>query len=487
MTPARMAAIQQAVRLYRAGKIDEARAHTLKSLKTHKDSHELLEILGLSCSRKRQFKQAIAAFQQIIKLGKANRTIIVNLTKANYELGRYETAEQLLLKLRKRAPNDLALAVLLGDVAVKKGQLGLALAHYDEAASDPRFEAEIRNGKARILSSLLEPEAAVEEVRKSMAAKLRGESKPVNLLTYPTALLTDNDLARAEQQLDAGISGAKPPSAVLHDRGLIAYHRGDLPGFADTLRKANALKLKEFGKDPSERPFFEALNKQTDTLGVLGDWPKGKGAKLLLIVGPSTSGKSTLEAMLVASPHTLPRYEAFNKEAMRRFEKEWPKTPTDEEALKALFFLGKEDEPLKDKTVLCTLPAVIFRLPMLSRLIPGLHVVYIAKDTLPLTIDILTKYYTNGNAYSFDLAATQEYIADYRAYMKRFGEILGDRFLEIRQSDISDDPQGTIARVEQMLGQSLDIDAEAARPKVYPQAEGYYDTMADLLGVPRED
>lgn len=482
---AKMGAIKEAARLFRSGQIDAAQAFTFKALKKFPESHELYEIFGHCCIRKQQFKPAVAAFREIVKRGKGNRTIYVNLAKANYELGRYETAERLLLKVQAKAPGDRALSVLLGDVAVKQGRLDAALAHFDHAAAEARFEAEARSGKARILTTLQRLDEAVEEDRLSIALKARGAAAATRILNYPTAVLRKDDLALAEKLIASKDTGGKPPSSVLHGKAMLAYHRGDLVTFAAQLKEANALKLREAGKAPSERPFFDLLNQKTDEYA---DVPMAEGetdGRVLLIVGPSTSGKSTVEAMLVTSDHMIPRYEAFNKEALRRMEEVWPERPDSREVRNDLFFLRKDEQGFSGKTVLCTLPAIVFRLPILVRMIPDLYVLHIEKDPLQLTVDILSKYYSNGNLYSYDLAATQEYVDDYQAYMARIAGLLGDRYLKLHQSDIGTDPQGSVARIEQMLGQDLGIDAAAARPRLYPQPEGYYETMADLLGISR--
>lgn len=483
---AQRAAISEAARLFRAGRYAQAEAHTKKALKSFPKSHELYEVLGLSLAQQNKMEPALFAFTAVHKLGKGNYGVYCNIAKVNFELGRYETCHRVLKQLRKQNPNDHSTTLMLGDLMRKQGRLSVALDLYKEALGASKYAAEARRGRAGILKIMMDEAASLEETRQAIALAPTGAFGPSYLLTYPIGMLSDADIELAQALLENEASKRTPLSKKIHMEGLIDLHRGNLKSAAEKILSANKRKLKELEGTASSRQQFEKASQSIQKLNPPQVDVPPESPKLLLIVGPSTSGKSTLEAMLITSPKAIPRYEAFNQE-IRKGDKPEQNQSFDPDILKSLFFLGPEDEPLDYKIVVNTLPSIIFRIDQLIESVPTLHVVYIVKDKLRLTVDILTKYYNSGNFYAYDTKHTQDYIEDYQAYMGHVSRVLGDRFLEIQQSDISDDPQGTIARVEQMLGQSLDIDAEAARPKVYPQAEGYYDTMADLLGVPRED
>lgn len=484
-TNKRASAIQKAAQLFRARQYARAESHCLKFLRVFPKSHELYEVLGLSFAQQNKMEPALAAFTAVHKLGKANDTIYSNMAKANYELGRYATSEKILLQLRTRSPNDLGVALMLGDLSIKQGRLVEALDYYATAVVNPKFACDARRGRASIFKTMMDLDKSLEEARLAIAAASDGAFGPSHLLTYPIGVLSREDIDTAEAMLKKDSSRRTPPSKKIHLEGLIAAHRGDLKTAAKKYLAANQLKLMETREAASVRQSFEDATQAAElcrhrVVDGLPDAPS-----LLLIVGPSTSGKSTLESILVTSQKAIPRYEAFNREALKSHDN--PDLEQDPSSLlESLFFLGPAEQPIANKTIVDTLPSIVFHLPWLIERLPKLYVIFVEKDRLPLTVDILAKYYTNGNLYSYNLAATREYIDEYSAYMDRIAGILGDRFLTVHQTDIAADPQGVIGRIEKMLGQDLGIDAEAVRPKIYPQPEGYYETMAELLGIPRD-
>lgn len=477
-------AINEAVHLFQSGQIDATQAHCRKALRAYPNSHELLEVLALAYARERNFKRASITFGKIVALGKANRTILVNMARVCFELGSYDMCERLLLKVQEMAPDDHGADMLLGDAMVKQGKLAKALHHYRRATTSPDHAAEALYGIGAIKRAQMDLAGALESERASIALKARGAASAAGLLSLPTEYLTDDDLKLAETLLASGSTDGKSTSEMLHLHALLDYHRGEWEIFAEKIKKVNALKCAEMRKDPSEQPFFKTLNAYTDGVVPAPESQTDEhDPRLLLILGPSTSGKSSLEALHVASPNTVPRYEALSKEAVNRFLKERPKNISMTDALSELFFLNKDDGDLSGKTVIATLPSIIFRMPLLMQILPGLRVISIVKDKTRLTVDILCRYYTSGNAYSFDLPATFEYIESYGAYINRVGKMLGNRFLELQQEEISGDPKSALTRIERLVGRPLGIDPAIAMPRlIYPPA-GFYETVAPALGV----
>lgn len=221
-------AFQQAVAIYRQGRLEEAEALCRKTLKTDARHVGALHLLGVIGLRRRRPADALRAFDQLLKMQPDNPELLNNRAMALYDVGRQDEA----LRAFDRA---LALRPLYPEALNNRAGLLFALRRFGEAAQS----------YARLLALAPEPKLLGCLLRSRMSAcdwtdfdKLsaeiadrvaRGEpaDEPVSFTWHslsPAAQLrcTEDYIARRHrrQPLPAGVSGP-------HERIRVAYLSSD--------------------------------------------------------------------------------------------------------------------------------------------------------------------------------------------------------------------------------------------------------------------
>ena len=197
--------------------------------------------------------------------------------------------------------------------------------------------------------------------------------------------------------------------------------------------------------------------------------------KKLFLLGPSRSGKSTLEKLLAGSPNVCPMFENINLDVI-----------TDTSILKVGhrvlniedIFYRDEKSLLSDghNVITSTSPESIFHI---DRLIDGFNnsfYILIKRDKIDIASEIFTKEYNNGNYYSYAHSSIHEYLNTYEVIWELVSQKAFKRTLEISFEDLLTKPQEIVDKISQLTDANFQLDnasSHSLRKLINPFREHY--------------
>jgi predicted O-linked N-acetylglucosamine transferase (SPINDLY family) len=223
------AAFQQAVTIYRQGRLEDAEALCRKTLKTDPRHVGALHLLGVICLRRRDPAAAVDAFDRLLKLQPHSPDVLNNRAMALVDVGRHDEALTSL---------DRALALKPDYREALNNRAGLleAMRRYSEAADAYARRWALAQDQPDILGSLLQARMNAcdwtdyDKLSAEICARVaRGEpaDKPVPFTWHSMSpslqLRCTVDFAARKYPLRPLPATARPP----HDRIRLAYLSSD--------------------------------------------------------------------------------------------------------------------------------------------------------------------------------------------------------------------------------------------------------------------
>src|SRR5581483_4483809 len=146
--PKSAAVFQQAVAIYRQGRLEDAEALCRKTLKADPRHVGALHLLGVICLRRRNPAGAVDAFDRLLKLQPRSPDVLNNRAMALIDLGKHEEA---------LANIDTALALKPDYREALNNRAGLleALRRYSDAAQAYARRWDLSHDQPEVLGSLL--------------------------------------------------------------------------------------------------------------------------------------------------------------------------------------------------------------------------------------------------------------------------------------------------------------------------------------------
>lgn len=469
------ARLREAEKLKLTKALDEAQAICAELLKAHPDYVGALQTLGLIHAERRQHEAARQHLSRAAMLSPRDWKILTALAGTYLKLGASEMAMRTLEQAQKLRPGDASIVATLAEIYREEREYELACAAYEQAYGlDPSLKA-MRTGLGWSLTHLGRLDEAAQ-VFMSLA-----HDNPQDLV----ALV-------AISQLPAGIVGLNVLERL---DGLRPANGKRTDEFEATIGFVRAAALDRAGRHPeawsmlvevNSRAFAtvadnarkeeESRSRHLDHLRRLRDLGAGGFARKstcqsLFILGPSRSGKTTLERLVALLPGVRRGYEnPIVENAIRHtFQTaglvtrlQLVELPGQLDELFRDTYLAELKERAADAQVFTnTHPARIVDAWRLAMAVPQARFVFVKRDVHDLALRIFMKHYRSGHPYAYDLAAIYRYIAWYHAMMgetaRRYPEIVRI----ISYEDMIADPRRVLATVADLCGLTL---AEGAIP-----------------------
>lgn len=187
--------------------------------------------------------------------------------------------------------------------------------------------------------------------------------------------------------------------------------------------------------------------------------------RLLEILGPSRSGKTTLETLVSTLEGVSRGYESgiiSDTSDKVLASVGLPKT----ESLSALPEIQKElfrnqvrshlENTFGSKDLITiTRPGGIYSAPTLPALIPNIKFVFIQRDMDDLTYRIYASNYRQSNAYSYSIRTIRQYIEWYTQIMLSMKEKFPDIVHLISYEQMVENPQATLSDIAEFVGLAM--------------------------------
>jgi len=218
----------------RAGEFDKAVELTRSALKASPGNAQLWTLQGIALAGKGDRKQALAAFQQALKIAPDSMAALAGAAQIGYEADSPE-AIPLLNRLLELRPGDPTAHAMLAVLEYRKGDCAAAVPHFDQAGRLLDSQLDALHAYATCLARLKRLDAAAAVLQRAVA--LRPDDPRERHLLASMQIMgrkPKDALATLRPLLDAG----SPTVDTLPLASNAAEDAGDTPQAVSTLRQA---------------------------------------------------------------------------------------------------------------------------------------------------------------------------------------------------------------------------------------------------------
>lgn len=456
--------MQRLTDLLDCGKPEQVTQEAEALLKTQEKNEVLWNIYGTALARLDKHQPAEHAFWTATRLAPDFTIAHLNLAKLYDALDQVEPTVDTYRDALASDPGSTQIMIRLGNALVERGDQHEALACFNGVLSrEPDNVAALR-ALGVLLSQFQRFDEALTCFDRALTLDGDNLSLLRNMINLPPGFLTHDQLDRVQASLTRlDVDGSAQVEKLFVQAQLERNHSNDRAAF-EAFCKFNAEMLKTIPQADLDRK----KEKRAARLKLARHWQPGLIAdkadvQTLVILGPSRSGKTTLETILQRSPHVANMYEKWryrgrlrtlsNVKALADGTPESAKGPL---ALDEVFYAEQAQLHADGKRVVtATNPTFIQYVTTLADHLPGVRFCHVQRDPVEIATEIFATNYKRGNLHSYDPAALLDYL---HWYDEMLAQVLDKaQGIRLRFEDILARPDEAVAQVETLLGRDLRI------------------------------
>ncbi len=439
------------------GRLKEAEASYNKAIALMPNYAEAYCNLGITLHGLGKLDKSEASYNQAIALKPELAEAHINLGITLQELGRLKEAEASYNQAITLTPDDAEAYCNLGNALKELGRLNDAETNFNQAITlMPNF-AEAYSNLGVVFQELGRLEESKASFTKAIALVPNFMDAARNLVKLPVGQVDLHALNLCEKAVGTSDNSLEDQIKYFFFQGNLLKHRGFLDQSFGMFCKANKLKL-GLSKDKVK----VAAKKNIDSLIRIKKWvpslPQlaGKGLTKLFIMGPSKSGKSSLEHILSKSSYVKTLYEIIEHNKLLRDNGYREDT---NELLFENLFSQSEDKLLDEgyEVVTCTNPGSIFYSDYLIDMLPDTYFIVIKRDSRDVSPEIFTTEYKTENIHSCDANEIANYLDVYYRICQSLALKVPERCLTVSFEDIVKAPEYVVGQVSELIGRALNV------------------------------
>ena len=238
---------------------------------------------------------------------------------------------------------------------------------------------------------------------------------------------------------------------------------GDYAKAFDALEKANQKRVTDGNlKSKSWREQFDRISLELTSWKPIQFRNSSSHKKLLVILGPSRSGKTTLERILCNDHSFFRGFEGCRASlavnSLRKLAEETRQNPKDENdnasVLWEILFpthvetLDRPEYRLHTITDPFLLPAV----PAMADVYEGAYFIFVVRNRIDYAAEIFAKDYADKPSYAYQAVTALEYVDRYYEMSTQLSIKLGNRAIEISFDQIIQSPTRVLNDVYTFVG-----------------------------------
>jgi tetratricopeptide (TPR) repeat protein len=445
-------------------KLDRAESICASLIRRYPDYVGALHTLGLILADRGNYERALEYLTRAAMLNPRDWKTYTALSGVYLRLDAPEMAAQVLEQAQRIKPKDSNILVTLGEIYKDEREYELAYDAYREALALEPGLLPAAFGLADTCQDLGR-NAEAAELYEEFVKRRPGWFPPVFALsTLPRSVIHIDLLA----ELDKAVRGKDDDKAEFEASF----------GFARAAALDKAGRPAEAWNDlvPANRAVFRRMQeerrarreRERDSLARIRSRPvrpKGDANGLpvsLFILGPSRSGKTTMEALVTTLSGVKRGYEnPIVENAIRRtFQSAALITSGAVENMPAMLYplcqevyaeeLGRRAGSAKVLTN--THPGRIHETTQIAHVFSNVRFIFVKRNLEDNVLRIYQRSYTRGNSYSYDLKAAREHVLWYHEMMDVLAAMLPDIVRIIRYEDMVADPAAARRMAAELCG-----------------------------------
>lgn len=377
------------------------------------------------------FSKSMSCFESCLSLKPNDNKASIKKIQASIGLGHVEQAISQYQVLLSNFPKNAELQFQVGKIRASQGEMSVAISHFLTASRlDPKHLGAI-SGLAAL------PEGSLDTLS---LQRLKNDFSSIKSQISLRArhFISAGILKQLGQYKDAW------DQYVLANKAVIEVSHKDAKNTVQSQRHS----LNRCQAKPIPR------NIQDET------WPTS-----LFVLGPSRSGKTTIERLLGTSPSVARGYEnppfaSILQETVRdlqlaEMDRLWQ---LPQEALKE--FLNRYQKNVREicdgRSIFTdTSPHRILDAWEIADNIPNSYFVFMERDPVDTAVAIFQKDYKSGNHYAYHPVTIRDHLTWYQNMQETLGDKFGQRAIVIRHEAFISDPERELSRIENLLNSTL--------------------------------
>jgi len=426
-------------------------------LSADSDHFAAVYTLGLIQSDKGQHRRAIETLNRAFLLHPSHWPTKLALSLAYLEMKLFESARYWAEASENQQPENPLNQQALGEICFGQRNYAQSCIHFENASEAGISEAYEWAGRARLeLGDDVEAKKWLEEAIRHAGITL---SKAQTYLQLPKSLRSN--------LLDGLIKDFLLKSNTEDDRFqflLSRLHEGEgnidaawlsaKKGNNQVFQTVRSAELREAGEHLQRAEWFERNAKLFRE-----KQPREASVPIsLFIIGPSRSGKTSVERLLAQHPRVKIGYESSVLERTLRVTSQEAGLPSStsfasltkeganrfKDSYLAAICASKDDCDVFTTTT----PGYIWEAPFLPRHIPNVQFINVRRKRADLTWRIFQKRYAGqGNPYSYDIAAIGRHLDTYDQVTRALENFYPERVLSLNYEDVVTDPSNAQAMI----------------------------------------
>jgi len=393
-----------------------------------------------------------------------------NLGNALAEKGELEASIDHYNRCLVIRPNDVCACLNKGNAQRNKGDMDGAIATYKQAIKIKPNYAEAYYNMGVTLNSMGNLDAAIENYCKALSLKPSDDSIVGSLLRMPVGSIPKEALNHIKHFLDHfAFSSSIVGDAQFLEAGYL-LHSGDTElAFKKfcLANKVKALALEcDFGKQKEKFiTYTQDIKLWEPNISVF----KKTALKKIFILGPSRSGKSTLEHIINKSPKIKSFYEDH---------KAIPKSDAHLDLNCSIdfeeIFFEKESELISQgyEAITCTDPSLLYSVIYLADKLPNSYFVFVSRNKKDVAPEIFTTNYREGNFHSYEPNIIMSYLNFYTVASYNIEAKIPNRVMHCSFDKIIENPSNIIKSIGDLT--SIDFNFKIRNSKKLSRFESIF-------------
>jgi len=483
--------LQLLMSLYEKGQLALVIERAESLTKQYPKAFDVWNLMGASAARLGQFDQAILAFKRVLAIKPDSADAFYNMGKVLKQLGKLEEAIQAYNNALAIDPDHADAFYNMGNALKEQGELEEAILAYNNALTIKPDYADACHNMGTVLKDqgkleeailayntalAIRPDYAQAYVNIGNALKEQGKMEEAlasynkalsmkpdyadaarNLVLLPINSIDGQTISELSKKFYSICSNIDDQSQKLFFEANLLSHKGEYDKAFRIFVDANAEKLKKnILSIESEQEKFDLAIQRIRRWLVKPQSEQNSSIKKLFILGPSRSGKSTLETFLIGSPNVYPMFESYNFEAILKSELSTEETK--KLSMRDLFYHDENSLiKLGYNLVTSTNPDTIFQIDRLIDALSNSFCIFVRRNRIDIAAEMFIKDYNEGHFYSYDHSSILKYLDTYEAIWEIIKQKVPHLTLEISFEDMLGNPLETIKKISRMTGASFEV------------------------------
>jgi tetratricopeptide (TPR) repeat protein len=454
----------------RMGKLDRAQSLCESLLQKYPDYVGALQTLGVTQLTKKNYRQALSCFIQAAMLCPKDCINLTNLATAYLHLGARELAAQTLERARQLKPDDVNVDFTLAAVYREDREYELAAAAYRKVLSRLPARAEAAHGLGDCCSHLGRVAEAAGALEQAHACKPTSVAILYALSQLPPSSIDVNILEELEKvRKEAGQVQDDFDTFVAFTRAAALDRQGRHAEAWMALQEANR---REFPKHEAEyrKQIARMHAAQHDAIQTVAHTDSRRGTPQsnplsIFIVGPSRSGKTTVERLLGQLEGVKCGYESRLVERASRRTSQLSglltmRNPSDlpkelDDRFRIFYAEEVQDFAQGARIVSDTYPAMIPYVGRVATALSNVRFIFVRRDQYDCALRIFMKHYRAGNSYAYDIKTIFHYVAWYYEMVELWLQKFPEMSLSIDYENAVAEPKATLSRIVDFCGANM--------------------------------